>query len=192
MKYRIWLGRPSSLMLVKRATATLAIAAILTVSVLALDYFRLRGEAEDLRTKASGLQDRIDSSLEVIDRAKGIEDTPSPKGLESVAATRNYLQNVAVEWNCVLQEFHAGAEIAPYLSRFRFDAEQNGWGQIEAQAVIQGTAANVLGALGALKKCDVPLEFNVVEVTRQSVSRTGVAVLAAAIQFRIVTPGVTG
>lgn len=192
MKYRIWLGRPSSLKLVKRATATVAIAALLTVSVLALDYFRLRGEAENLRTMASGLQDRIDNSLAVIDKAKGIEETPSPKGLESVSAARNYLQNVAVEWNCVLQEFHAGSEIAPYLSRFRFDAEQNGWGQIEAQAVLQGTAANVLGALGALKKCDVPLEFNVVEVTRQSVSRSGVAVLATAIQFRIVTPAVTG
>lgn len=132
--------------------------------------------AKKLENEAASLQATLDSGREV----KQLELQNASR---SVADLQERVAKLAMAGGCSL-EFQASTEYQPFLTRFAKQGSSPGWSQVEVQMTLTGPSRSVVDLMNKMGQDTIPIEFNTVQITRDSVA-PGKSTSKAKIQLRV-------
>ncbi len=143
-----------------------------------------RRQAADLKMQVAARRARLTDDRQVATDAP----VPMPDALDrshAVSRLRAAIGQVTGAKGCVVEEFHASTEEAPYLTSYAADSKDPGWMQVPIRATISGRATKIATSLADLRTLDVPFEVDSVELTRRSTDNTGMATVVAQLTLRL-------
>jgi|GEM_PF-3539136 len=95
------------------------------------------------------------------------------------------LEGAAAVSKCSIDEFQASPERTPYRSVFTPDTNEPDWMQTSVHVTFTGSLKATLEAVERLRKADLPMEPDSLEITRQGVGANGASVVSLRLAFRV-------
>lgn len=167
-------------------TATWAFVGISTVVVLGLGvrYAIAANGHRDVRTQISHLEKALAEQRKILDSARQ-SDPARSADLSSIAKLQTEVHRLAMRASCVVAEFQAAPDVQPYLNRFVKQTPPNPWQQAEVQLTLKGRAEDIISVFSDFAALSIPVEFNAIELGRDTIDGRGQATVKARAQLRV-------
>jgi hypothetical protein len=179
-------GRLKMLSGLRNGAIALAAAFLLTAGVLGFEVVLRNREAGDLEHQTAFLDQQISVTKGEVQRANRLTSSPVVvNDLGAVGRLQSDISRIAAANKCTVPEFQSSAELSPYLTRFAKTTSISGWGQVEVDVSISGSARNVAATLARLVDADVPFEFDALELTRDHTNEVGDATIIGHATLRV-------
>jgi hypothetical protein len=179
--------KQDAVQLLKRVLIGLSVGSALFAAWLGISTYMLSKRRAEALESTKAHQASLSELRSVVSRAGARKADAIPEGFAAVSAFQAGIESCAETRSCTITEFQAGAEIMPFLTRFKKDTPASEWGQVEVQFSVRGKLVDVVNTVRSFSEQQVPFEYNSVDFNRVEVTRNGTATVSAKISLRVLT-----
>ena len=174
--------------LVANCKRTLKVTFGVTCAWLAVSGFGLlstRVHASDLASRSRTQKKTLASIRQSTSRVPIQPVQVDIKSNNVVARLQTALERAARSADCTITEFQATPDRTAYLSAFTLNTNLPDWEQITIRLALNGTLAATLATVESLRSCGTPFEPDSLEITRQTITQSGVTLVALRLSIRV-------
>ena len=185
MSFRIWLMDPATSRLLVRLLLVLSVLLAFIAGWWGVRWYALSERGREAVLLARQYEAGIVDAKVQIASAKGARRLPRLGGLAAVRSFQSVLEAIVAEHGCELVSFEAPAQLMPFLSRFQKITDDSDWQQVSVHAKIRGPIRDVMAAVSACSRSEVPYEFDLIEFQRQGEIRAEGAMVEVGLELRV-------
>lgn len=178
-------GRLKLVSTLRHSVVVMGAVFLVSAGILAAEIVLKNRKAEELRHQDSLVQQQTRSLDGELERANRVEEISVPSDLSAVAKLQSSVEKTAAQNKTSVIEFRASSEVTQYLTRFAKTSTASGWGQVEVQMSLSGTAKHVAATLAGLIDSNVPFEFDSLDIARDKVDSLGDATVIGHATLRV-------
>jgi hypothetical protein len=172
---------------VDRMKKIMFVSAAVAVAAIAFSGLRLmqtKMQLGELSERVKAQRTTLASMRQAAKKPRKPVDVHQAK-IDAVARVQGFLERSAAKTGCVIGEFQASLERGQYLSVFTLDTNKPNWEQVQVHVTLSGSLSSSLATLDSLRRSNIPMEPDSIEVIRETASKEGKAKVAVHLVFRV-------